>query len=455
MNRLGHGLRSPTRPADGSPSERRTIAPVPAMYISRLQLKNWRNFRKAEVALQRRQFLVGPNASGKSNLLDVFRFLREVAKQRGGGLQEAIQRRGGLARIRCLGARKDPGVVIEVALRDSENSEPRWRYRVGLTQEPRGYRQPFLDHERVWDRGHQILDRPDEDDRQDRERLTQTYLEQVNNNKEFREIRHFFESIAHAHLVPQLVRYSDSIQGRIVEDDPFGQGFLERVAKTPGRTQRSRLEVINRILSVTVPKLKDIRFERDPDSGRPHISALHSHWRPNAGRQREDQFSDGTLRLIALVWSLLDGDAPLLLEEPELSLHAGIVKQLASLLYRAQKRRDRQVFVSTHSSELLGDAGIGGEEVLLLRPTPEGTEITPSSALRDVRPLLEAGIPVGEVVISPHRTRSAEPASALLTLIPLILIVEGRPSEQVARKMLDQPKEFRRRRGSAADDRRG
>lgn len=45
------------------------------------------------------------------------------------------------------------------------------------------------------------------------------------------------------------------------------------------------------------------------------------HWRPQGGWQREASFSDGTLRLIGLLWFLSRGDSPLLLEEPELSLH--------------------------------------------------------------------------------------------------------------------------------------
>ena len=372
------------------------------MFISHLTLRNWRNFRHADVSLQRRQFIVGPNASGKSNLLDGFRFLRDVAKQRGGGLQEAIQRRGGLSRIRCLSARKDPEVSIGVAVAEADGSEPRWRYELGLTQESRGFRRQLLTHERVWDRGERLLDRSEEEDP---ERRKETFLEQVNNNEGFRDLRRFFEAISYAHLVPQLVRHSDSLQGRVLDDDPFGQGFLEHVARANKRTRDSRLRTIQQVLAVTVPKLTNVQFERDPDTGRPHLSAVYEHWRPNAGRQREDQFSDGALRLMALVWSLLDGDAPLLLEEPELSLHAGIVEQLSSLLYRAQKRRNRQVLLSTHSADLLRDDGIGGEEVLLLEPGAEGTEVSVSSSLQDIQAVLATGASVGEAVIS--RTRPA------------------------------------------------
>ena len=59
------------------------------MFISRLKLKNWKNFKDVDIPLTDRVFVVGPNASGKSNLLDVFRFLRDIAKP-GGGLQKAV-----------------------------------------------------------------------------------------------------------------------------------------------------------------------------------------------------------------------------------------------------------------------------------------------------------------------------------------------------------------------------
>ena len=68
------------------------------MIVSNLKVKNWRNFRAINVDLRDRMFVVGPNASGKSNLLDVFRFLRDLAKSEGGGLQKAVKDRGGCPR---------------------------------------------------------------------------------------------------------------------------------------------------------------------------------------------------------------------------------------------------------------------------------------------------------------------------------------------------------------------
>lgn len=82
------------------------------MYISRIKLFNWKNFHDCEVALSERCFIVGANATGKSNFLDVIRFMRDIVKQ-GGGLQAAVALRGGLKKIRCLAARQRTEVCID------------------------------------------------------------------------------------------------------------------------------------------------------------------------------------------------------------------------------------------------------------------------------------------------------------------------------------------------------
>ena len=257
------------------------------------------------------------------------------------------------------------------------------------------------------------MNRPNEADKADPARLTQTYLEQIGANLDFRDVARFVQSITYLHLVPQLLRYADQIQGRIIEDDPFGQSFLERVAKTPEKTRRARFRVIEGALRIAVPQLQQLQFMRDEATGPPHVQALYSHWRPNAGWQQEDQFSDGTLRLIGFLWSLLEGDSMLLLEEPELSLNAGIVSHMAPLIYRLQKSRRRQVLISTHSDALLTEQGIDGREVLVLSPTPEGTEVEVAADIADVRALLDAGLTVGEAALPKTRPTQA----SLLSLI--------------------------------------
>lgn len=373
------------------------------MIISRLILKNWKNFKEVDVPLTNRVFIVGPNASGKSNFLDAFRFLRDIAKA-GGGLQKAVTDRGGISKIRSLSARTFPEVGIEVHFSEYGETKPIWKYSIAIKQESRGLRLPFLIHEKVWKGDRLVLERPDKDDTTDKDRLTQTHLEQINANKAFREINKSFDDIVYLHLLPQLLKHPQSFTGPDLPGDPFGKGFLERISKVNEKTRKAWLKRIETALKIAVPQFKE--FNYIDENGRPHLEALYEHWRPKAGKQREDQFSDGTLRLIALLWSLQEGDGLLLLEEPELSLNSAIVAKIPSLIYKLQKPKKRQILLSSHSIDLLSDKGISSDEILLLEPSAEGTSVKPASSASDIISLLEGGLTPGEAILPRTKPRN-------------------------------------------------
>jgi len=362
------------------------------MRFTRLRLENWRNFTRVDTPLERRVFLVGANASGKSNFLDAFRFLRDVAEPQG-GFQRAVQHhRGGVSALRSLHARLYSNIVIEVRAELEDKIE--WGYRLEFNQDK--LRRPIVRRETIW-KGRDIVDeRPDDDDEEDPNRLSQTHLEQVNANRAFRGLADFFSQVRYLHLVPQLVREPDRSVGRA--RDPYGGDFLEQLASTPQKTLVSRLRRIRDALRVAVPQLKEVELKRDV-KGVPHLRGLYEHWRPNAGWQNERQFSDGTLRLLGLLWVLLEGSAPLLLEEPELSLHSAVVQHVPQMMARLGRKAGRQVIVSTHSADLLMDPGIDPKEVLLLRPSREGTEVMPAEDDAQIRALLDGGVPMAEAVL--------------------------------------------------------
>lgn len=382
------------------------------MIISKLSLKNWRNFETVEnIDLADRVFVVGPNAAGKSNFLDVFKFLRDLALPRG-GLQEAINQRGGVPKIRCLSARRKTDIGITVELKSPGKEKFDWKYSIGIKVEQRGFREPYLVQETLWRNGElePLFQRPDADDKKDKKRLTQTYLEQVNANAEFRDLVTFFQQIEYLHLVPQLIKFPEAFRGKKLAGDPFGMDFLESVAKTTPKTREARLRKIDNALKRVVPQYDDLCFKQDGLTGVPHLQVQFRHWRGFPSHQREDQFSDGTLRLIGLLWSLLSGDSLLLLEEPELSLHKGIVEQLAPLIHRLQKTKNgkRQVILSTHSEMLLEPRSIDPREVLMLVPGQDGsTEVIPAYTDREINALLSGGMSIADAVFPKTFARDA------------------------------------------------
>jgi len=195
-----------------------------AMRFRRLRLRNWRNFVDIDVELQRRAFLVGANASGKSNLLDVFRFLRDVASP-GGGFEHAVWSRGGVSRIRSLAASRKPSVEIFVAVGDDEDE---WEYLLRFGQD--GKDNPVVEAEQVRHAGKLILNRPNAADKADGALLTQTHLQQIAANGKFRALAEFFSSVSYLHVVPQSIRETGVLPARA--NDQYGSDLIERIADT-------------------------------------------------------------------------------------------------------------------------------------------------------------------------------------------------------------------------------
>ncbi len=362
------------------------------MRITRLKVQRWRNFMDAELQLAERAFIVGPNAAGKSNLVDALRFLRDVAEPVSGGFQSAVKRRGGISAIRSLAAGRMPTVVVEVDVGD-ESTPDRWTYRLGFTQD--NNRRPVIETEVVTCKGVVLVNRLNEEDRADPARRTQTNLEQINMNKPFRELSEFFASIRYLHIVPQLIREPNRSVG--YRNDPYGGDFIERIAATPEKTRKSRLRKITEALRIAVPYFSEIDLDQDL-KGFWHLKAKYEHWRAKGAWQNEDQFSDGTLRLLGLLWSLFEGAGPILLEEPELSLHSEVVRHIPAMFARMQLRRDRQVIVTTHSDVILADQSIGLDEVHIVQAAEKGSVVRTAGKLGDIKKLLESGVPLGEAI---------------------------------------------------------
>ncbi|WP_295366986.1 ATP-binding protein [uncultured Prevotella sp.] len=375
------------------------------MYISRIKLYNWKNFRDCEVSLAERCFVIGANATGKSNFLDVLRFLRDIVKQ-GGGLQFAVTVRGGLKKIRCLAARQRTEVCVEVDISENGKNDPKWKYSLELVNTGGGIQNvtALVNREEVYNyyTEETILLRDNSFKDDDAETKKYTHLEQPTANARFREIKDVFQTTEYLNVIPQFVRDADSIMLSSGMEDYYGRNFMRRLALLNEKTRNKYLKIINEVLLTAVPQLENLSFVKD-EKGVPHVEAKYHHWRARGSKQNEQMFSDGTIRLIGFLFAMLDGNGIILLEEPETNLHTAIVAAIPEFVAKVQRNKKRQVIITTHSYEILSNKGIRAEELVILRPSPEGT--IAENALEDkaVSAMLEAGLSAADAAMAETR----------------------------------------------------
>lgn len=377
------------------------------MFITRLKLHNWRNFRDIDIELQRRVFIVGANATGKSNLLGALLFLRNIASsddsRRAGRDHRSSLSGVSLPRIRSLTAPAgDEHVSIRVDIADEPGAPPTWSYDLALREgdqeldprRPQGT--TVVERERVTSTGRVVLDRPDRDDHRDPQRLAQTAIEQVHSDSEFRPLVDFLASISYCNPSPHLFRMTSGVwPGEI----PV-HGFFDLVMTTPRDIRDQRLRRITKALRTIVPHFADLQIGFEDPLGTPYLKARFDHWRDPNTWQSGETLSDGTLRLIELLWAAQeDQKGPLLIEEPEISLHDGAVRALAGAFAEVAVYRRRQVFVTTQAPTLLSDDSISLEEIALLQYTNDGTSVSFASEDKQLCALIGAGHPRGEAVI--------------------------------------------------------
>ncbi|MCU0839248.1 MAG: AAA family ATPase [Rhodospirillales bacterium] len=87
------------------------------------------------------------------------------------------------------------------------------------------------------------------------------------------------------------------------------------------------------------------------------------------------RISDGTIRFLALLASLMQPSAPPLLciEEPELGMHPDAVALIAEMLTDASKRM--QLVVTTHSDTLVSELTEQAESIVVCERVGEGTSL--------------------------------------------------------------------------------
>lgn len=408
------------------------------MKLTHIAITNWRNFAHIEFDLSSRLFVVGPNSSGKTNLLAALRFLSDVARR---GLVAASEDLGGPERYFRSGtdsasftvtadvdARE---VTYDLALRKVRVIDDFSTGRICLHPSSKGIPEELLkaDQPRIlhpivearprsssWEEIARlpVLEPPSESEDEpetqfpvmdcafvEGETLTIDGEDATVNQGENREagissrICQMLAGIRYIHPNPKkMLERADRY------DPDHGTGFFQHAGRFPDQQLDAVVDRIRPIMAAAVPEIPNLSYQR-MGLGTELVFYSDTPVRGASGVYSHEQFSEGTLRLLGVLFDLATlprSTSVVLIEEPETFLQASVVRSLPSLLAEVAMNRDVQMIISTHSPELIDSELVLPSQVLMLRSENGETTGQLLSESNDprIKAVVSAGLPKSE-----------------------------------------------------------
>lgn len=327
--------------------------------------------------------LVGPNGSGKSNFLDA---LRLTAQGLAENLDNALRERGGINEVRRRSRGHPNSFGVEVDFRTNGHGG-HYRFQVGAAKggDYRITHEDCLIYSAAFGSADHSFSVRDGDLVAKTEKVMppvsgdRLYLVAAAGLDVFRPVFDGLSAINVYNLNPDAMRHLQKPEtGELLKRDG------SNVASVLERLRRDRPKIkhcIEEYLSRVVEGISGV--DRRGFGGwetvefRQRVAGDEAPWTFQA-----TSMSDGTLRALGVLVSLFAGSpslaSPVGIEEPEVALHPAAVGLLLDALRDAA--RTRQVFVTTHSPDLLDAPDIESDELLAVRSEGGNTKSTGSTS---------------------------------------------------------------------------
>ncbi len=381
------------------------------MAITNIKVSNFKSFKDLDLNLGRFNVIIGANASGKSNLVEIFRFLRDIE---GDKLDDAVFMHGGSSSLlnRKMGVTEDLRITAvsdseaiwtrrsrfirvyestyELALHFGNESNGirivsdalRQGFRMGTLKEEGGQ---LLEAEviakgdlwvRVVDGKTSVVIEPPDLGRQLEEEqillpmpLISDLVSRSTGVSALVQARYsllaprrgFFSSVGIYNIAPHLAK-EPSTAGSKPELQENGKNLaivLKQILADPEKSRK-----FHNLLRDILPFALEVGTEQY--LGDSVLLRLREEY--YEGSLLANLLSDGTVDVAALITALYFEDKDVvIIEEPERNIHPHLISRLVAMMKDAS--RNKQIVVTTHSPEVVRNAGV---ENLLLITRDEG-----------------------------------------------------------------------------------
>jgi predicted ATPase len=363
------------------------------MLIEQLRIKNILSFRDTNLKLGQLNVLIGPNAVGKSNLIEVVGLLQAAPT----GLAAAIMRGGGIRQWLWLGddLSVTASIECEMRLRSGRQVGP-LTYKLQFMGDVNGY---AISSEELAKRGEKQTGRyfsrayaeadvfgqypqglewmakAGKIPTQMQVQPTESLLSQFKNPADPTPITACGRELAEIQIFREFRTGPRSAMRQGISTDTPKDGLQDGGDNLAMVLQdlsfRDLSDRINKYLKRFCERFDDVKVDIEGGLARTYLSEAGLKNKISSSRM-----SDGTLKFISLLAALFHPKAPPLMciEEPELGLHPDALQLVAELLMEASE--SMQLIVTTHS-EALVDALTDHPETVLVceRDFDNGTQM--------------------------------------------------------------------------------
>lgn len=430
------------------------------MQIKNIKVSNFKSFGEVEIELGRFNVLIGANASGKSNFINVLQFIKDITEN---GLDNAISMQGGVDYIRNIniGASKNLSVELHIDSKDKPVKsfgfgkekvkrligisayEFMYKFSIEFYKIKRGYKvaderlvakcdfvelefekkgRKMREKEKIAegeislvnDKGRVKYDLKPVDIPIKKGDLIPPYFskkeflaEKLSPKELFIETPIFFPPLS-----PLSFRISEFFSAISIYDlDPklskkatliTGKNELEpdgsnlAIVLKNILDDRKKAERISNLIKDLLPFIENLKVEKLLDT-----SLLASLKEVYSGKKflPASLISDGTINITALIIALYFERKPLIvIEEPERNIHPYLISKVIDMMNDVSERQKKQIIVTTHNPEVVRYTDI--ENILLVHRDDKGfTQISRPAEKEEVKIFLENKMGIEELYV--------------------------------------------------------
>jgi len=356
-------------------------------FLKRIEIKNFLSLQDTIIEFSHFTVLIGPNASGKSNILKVLNFLSYLPKST--SIKNAINKLFKNNKFTDIfyNDSKLITIILNVHLLDRE-----YKYTLSFNDKGKVKKEILYSNDTILinfsgTNGYYIINNKGQKVQINKELNSPVISRKDIQNSFIKTFKSFFNDIKFFHFIPNQIRnYSSSGYNKNLESDGSN---LAQVLHTLLTTERELFFKIEDILKNIILVIDRLDTPPSIEGNKVYLTIQEKNIK---NLLSFSNISDGTLRLLAFITAMKLSGSIICFEEPENCVHPYLFETLIDIM----KNSNKQVIITTHSPYLQDKIEL--DNVRVVKKVDNKTCVSKIKNIDYIKKMLGEGFTLGELL---------------------------------------------------------